>query len=60
MVWWAILPLDHTLPVGHLVKHLTGLVVKQVIWETAFSQSHSIPKGTENKTLYCIEVSQEA
>lgn len=31
-VWWATLSLDHMLPVGHLVKHLTGLVaVKQVI-----------------------------
>lgn len=59
MVWWAIQPLDHTLPVGHLVKHLTGLVVKQVIWETPFSQSHSVPKGTKNKTLYCRAVSQE-
>lgn len=32
LVWWATLPLDRMLPVGHLVKHLTGLeAVKQVI-----------------------------
>lgn len=26
LVCWAAHPLDHTLPVGHLVKHLIGLV----------------------------------